>query len=124
VVRGLNLYADMHRFIAILTMPLGATIREVEVRHHPRIAGHSKYGISRVFSVLVDLFTIQMLTSFSESPLRWFALLGLPFLLTAVLTANTFLTCLFMGLLGEFVVNGSGGGSDRRMLFREWRKKL
>jgi glycosyltransferase involved in cell wall biosynthesis len=145
VVRGLNLYADMHRFIAILTMPLGATIREVEVRHHPRIAEHSKSGISRVFSVLVDLFTIQMLTSFSESPLRWFALLGLPFLLTAVLTAllavvsdgrvvvltaiafltaNTFLTCLFMGLLGEFVVNGSGGGSDRRMLFREWRKKL
>jgi glycosyltransferase involved in cell wall biosynthesis len=145
VVRELNLYADMHRFIAILTMPLGASIREIEVRHHPRIAGHSKYGISRVFSVLVDLFTIQMLTSFRENPLRWFALLGLPFLLTAALTAllavvsngrivvltaiafltaNTFLTCLFLGLLGEFVVDASTRGSDSRLLFREWRKKL
>jgi len=144
VVRGLDLYADMHRFIAVLTMPLGASISEIEVRHHPRTAGRSKYGISRVFRVLVDLFTIEMLTWFRESPLRWFALLGFPFLMTTVLTtllavfsdgrivvlsaiafltANTFVSCLFLGFLGEFVVESSARGSSRRLIFREWEEK-
>jgi glycosyltransferase involved in cell wall biosynthesis len=143
VVRGLDLYADMHRFIAILTMPLGASMSEVEVRHHPRVAGESKYGISRTFKVLADLFTIQMLTRFRESPLRWFVLLGSPFLgaaglaslaafiggastvvLAAVasLTATTFVTCLILGLLGEFVIESAEGGRAREVVLREWGK--
>jgi len=141
VVRGLDLYADMHRFIAILTMALGASISEVEVRHHPRVAGKSKYGISRTFKVLADLFSIQMLTWFRENPIRWFALLGSPFLVTAVLalvavflsdgsttvltavallTATTFLACLFLGLLGELVIQGTHGDRSRRAALREW----
>ena len=62
---------------------IGARIAEVEVQHHARVAGESKYGISRTFKVLVDLFTIQMLTWFRESPIRFFALMGLPFLAIA-----------------------------------------
>jgi hypothetical protein len=85
VIEGLDLYADMHRFIALLTMPMGTSIAEIQVRHHPRVAGTSKYGLGRVFRVLTDLVTIQMLTRFRESPIRWFALLGTPFLLGTLL---------------------------------------
>jgi hypothetical protein len=134
VVRGLDLYADMHRFIAILTMPLGASIAEIEVRHHPRVAGTSKYGISRTFKVLADLLTIQMLTRFRERPMRWFSLLGIPFFVAsllatllallseagtvipaavALLTATTFLACLLLGLLAEFVLAAAGASQGR-----------
>jgi len=130
VIRRLDLYADMHRFIAILTMPLGAGIREIEVRHHPRIAGESKYGISRVFKVLADLMSIQMLTHFRRSPLRWFGLLALPFLVASLLfgaaslwvagsgmvflavslvLGTVFCSCLLTGVLGEAIVAAAPG---------------
>ncbi|MBW2269979.1 MAG: glycosyltransferase family 2 protein [Deltaproteobacteria bacterium] len=129
VVKGLDLYADMHRFIAILTMPLGATIAEVEVQHHARISGSSKYGLSRIFKVMADLFTIQMLTWFRERPMRWFTLLGMPFLVASLvatflalttgassvvlsalvlITSTTFLSCLLLGLVAEFVLATMG----------------
>ncbi len=142
VIRALDLYADMHRFIAILTLPVGASIAEIEVRHHARTAGESKYGLSRTFKVIADLFTIKMLTSFRQSPLRWFALLGSPFLVVALVsglsalfassgtvvmatvtltTATTFVTCLLLGLLGESIIDGSEGRRRDTTLFREWR---
>ena len=66
IVRALGLYADMHRFIGLMTLPLGASLVEVEVHHRPRMAGASSYGPSRIFKVLVDLFTMQMLSRFRE----------------------------------------------------------
>jgi len=141
VVRGLDLYADMHRFIAILTMPLGARIREIEVRHHARAAGRSKYGLSRILKVVADLFSIQMVTRFREHPLRWFGLLALPFLAAAllagaatvaswpgtivmpalaILTSISFLSCLLYGVLGEVIIESAGRGRARRVLYRRW----
>jgi len=140
VVRRLGLYSDMHRFIAIMTMPLGARIEEIEVRHHARVAGESKYGISRVFKVMADLFTIQMLTRFRESPTRWFGLLGAPFLLgslvctvaaiaswgssvvlptVSLLLMLNFIACLFAGLLGEAIIDTSGRLPRRNVGVRE-----
>jgi glycosyltransferase involved in cell wall biosynthesis len=141
VVQGLDLYADMHRFIAILTMPFGASIAEVEVRHHPRAAGTSKYGLSRVFKVIADLLAIEMITWFRESPLRWFALLGTPFLIATVLgvlvalsagpssvvmssvalvTATSFASCLLCGLLAEAIIETAGSRRGLRVVLREW----
>ena len=118
-----------------------APSREVEVRHHPRVAGESKYGISRVLKVIADLFAIQMLTRFREYPLRWFGMLGLPFLLAsllatgataahwpgtvvmpavALLTSLTFLSCLLYGLLGEVIIESAGRGRSRRVVYRAW----
>jgi glycosyltransferase involved in cell wall biosynthesis len=142
VIRKLDLYGDMHRFIAVLTMPVGATIAEVEVHHNPRTAGVSKYGISRTLKVLGDLFTIQMLTWFRERPLRWFALLGVPFVALALLSTlialwagpaapvlttvalvavMTFGSCLLLGLLGEVALGLLGRGAARRVVHREER---
>jgi glycosyltransferase involved in cell wall biosynthesis len=141
VLSGLDLYGDMHRFIAVLTMPLGARIREIEVTHHPRVAGSSKYGISRVLKVLADLFSIQMVTRFREHPLRWFGTLGLPFLAAGLIAALTaivswpgtivmpaitilcglsFFSCVFYGLLGEVIIESAGRNRARRILYRNW----
>lgn len=140
VIRGLDLYADMHRFVAILTMPLGARIAEIEVRHHPRVAGRSKYGISRVLKVIADLLAIQMLTRFREYPLRWFSVLALPFLLVAIfaaiaaavgpgsivmpaivtISATCFFSCLVHGILGQVIVELAGRGRERHIVYHSW----
>jgi glycosyltransferase involved in cell wall biosynthesis len=78
VVRSLHLYSDMHRFLAALGVGLGARIAEVPVRHHPRRAGKSKYGLGRIFRVLADLIGIKMLIQFAAHPIRWFTILSLP----------------------------------------------
>ena len=81
VVRSLVLYSDMHRFLAALGAGIGARITELPVRHHPRRAGKSKYGLGRVFRVLADLVGIKMLIQFAAHPIRWFTLLSLPLFL-------------------------------------------
>ena len=60
----ISLYAEQHRFIPALSASVGARITEMPVRHHARRFGESKYGISRTVKVLVDLFTLKMITTF------------------------------------------------------------
>jgi len=76
VVQHIQLYGEMHRFIPIYASWAGARITELDVRHHPRRHGHSKYGISRTFKVLLDLITIRFLGSFSTKPMYLFGGLG------------------------------------------------
>ncbi len=80
VIRSLRLYSDMHRFLPALSSMTGARIDEVVVRHHPRIHGESKYGISRTFKVLADMVTIKMVTQFASRPSVWFGRLAVPWL--------------------------------------------
>jgi dolichol-phosphate mannosyltransferase len=61
----------------------GPRIAEIKVRHHARRFGQSKYGLSRIYKVALDLLVIKTLTSFTARPLLWFALLSLPLLLLA-----------------------------------------
>jgi len=70
----------------------GPRIAEVKVRHHSRQYGSSKYGLSRVYKVLLDLLTIKMVGSFASRPLYWFSLLSLPFLIISmiIITASVF----------------------------------
>lgn len=87
-----RLYSDMHRFIpAVAAGVAGARIAEVPVRHHPRRHGDSKYGLSRVAKVLVDLITVKMIRSFRLRPLPLFsagaAVAGAVGLVTGVLAA-------------------------------------
>lgn len=125
VVRSLHLYGDLHRFVALLAVPLGARIVEIEVNHRPRIAGRSKYGLSRTYKVLADLVTMQLLLRFRENPARGFALMGAPFFAlaaasvgvgllgsgplaipaaVAVFASSSGLACLLSGLLAELVL--------------------
>jgi glycosyltransferase involved in cell wall biosynthesis len=85
VVRSLNLYSDMHRFMAALGVGIGARITELPVRHHARRAGKSKYGLGRIFRVLADLIGIKMLIQFAAHPIRWFWILSMPLFVLAPL---------------------------------------
>jgi glycosyltransferase involved in cell wall biosynthesis len=77
VVRDLSLYGEMHRFIPELAGAAGFTMAEVPVRHRPRVAGASKYGLSRTFRVVLDLMTILFLRRYSARPMHLFGGVGI-----------------------------------------------
>lgn len=84
VVKNLRLYGEMHRFIPALASWYGVKIKEVEVTHHPRYRGKSKYGIGRTIKVLLDLVTVKFLHSFSTKPIQFFGPIGVLFMLAGV----------------------------------------
>lgn len=77
IAKNIRLYGEMHRFIPALAAELGVRIAEVPVKHRPRTAGQSKYGISRTVRVVLDLLTVKFFLRFSTRPLHMFGLLGL-----------------------------------------------
>ncbi len=76
VAQELELYGEMHRFIPILASWRGAKCAEVVTNHHARRFGESKYGLSRITRVLLDLVTVKFLIQFLVSPMRLFGVLG------------------------------------------------
>ncbi|BCB95108.1 glycosyl transferase [Dissulfurispira thermophila] len=84
VVKNLRLYGEMHRFIPAVASWYGVRVAEIETRHHPRLRGKSKYGISRTIKVLLDLITVKFLQSFSTKPMQFFGPVGMIFGITGV----------------------------------------
>ena len=79
VLREVRLYGEMHRFIPawMATKIPPSKISEMIVSHHPRVAGVSKYGISRTFRVFVDLISVFFFMRFFSRPGHFFGLIGL-----------------------------------------------
>lgn len=77
VLKEVNLYGEMHRFIPIYASWAGARVTEIPVTHHPRIAGRSKYGLSRLIKVIFDLVTIKFMSRYMTRPLYVFGSAGL-----------------------------------------------
>jgi Glycosyl transferase family 2 len=78
LIKNIPLYSEMHRFIPAMASIAGPRIAEIKVRHHARQFGKSKYGLSRVYKVLLDLMVIKTVASFTSRPLHWFSLLCIP----------------------------------------------
>lgn len=76
VVADMNLYGELHRFLPALAYIEGARIGEVQVNHHPRRYGQSKYGIDRTFRVLMDLLTVWFMKRFLTRPMHVFGFAG------------------------------------------------
>jgi glycosyltransferase involved in cell wall biosynthesis len=72
VLEPYGLYGEMHRFIPIYASWAGARVTEMVVGHHPRVAGQSKYGLGRVYKVLLDLLTVSFLGGYSTKPIYFF----------------------------------------------------
>lgn len=131
VIKNLKLYGEMHRFIPAVASWYGVRIAEVEVVHHPRLRGSSKYGISRTIKVVLDLITVKFLQSFSTKPIQFFGPVGImsgllgilislylsidkiffgrdiggrPLLLLGALLIIVGIQLIGMGLLGEMLV--------------------
>lgn len=85
VIQGVRLYGEMHRFVPIYAAWQGGRITEIPVRHHPRHTGESKYGLARVFKVLLDLLVIRFLDRYLTKPIYVFGAFGLFCLLAGLL---------------------------------------
>jgi len=130
VAEAIPLYGEMHRFIAVMAQQAGARMAQMPVRHHPRIAGRTKYTLSRTFRVILDLITVKFLHSYLTRPMHvmgfpglismllsflsglgtvWMKLFqgtdmtGNPLLLLSVLLAVVGVQFLSMGLIGELM---------------------
>jgi glycosyltransferase involved in cell wall biosynthesis len=126
VIKNIPLYSEMHRFIPAMTSLAGTKIAEIKVKHHARAFGESKYGLTRIYKVLVDLLTIKTILSSFSRPLiifaigsSIFALIGLivlflviiqnhstphlVFYSVGILYSSLAISLLLWGLLGELV---------------------
>ena len=86
-IKKTRLYSEMHRFIPAMTSIIGARYTEIVVNHHARRFGTSKYGLSRIWKVFLDIFTIKMLLGVSMTHGLWFGILSLPFLIVGTIFA-------------------------------------
>jgi len=88
VLKGFRLYGEMHRFIPVYANSFGAKITEVKVHHHARKYGKAKYGLERTFKVILDLFTVKFLTSYSNKPIYLFGGTGMLLILFSLITIS------------------------------------
>lgn len=77
VLRNIQLYGELHRFIPAIASWQGVAVAELPVNHHPRRFGKTKYGIGRTVRVILDLLTVRFLLSYGTRPMHIFGLLGL-----------------------------------------------
>ncbi len=130
LAEALPLYGEMHRFIPVLAQMHGAKLTQIAVRHHPRVAGKTKYNLTRAVRVPLDLITVKFLHSYLTRPMHVFGTAGLasmalgvvsllatmwmkyvshprvymtgnPLLLLSVLLEFTGVQLISMGLVGE-----------------------
>lgn len=131
VLEGFRLYGEMHRFIPVFADSVGARITEVVVNHHPRKFGKTKYGLERTVKVILDLFTVKFLVSYSSKPIYLFggtgavlmiisamimfyllvrrliffvSVMGSPFFQTSVMFFILGFQSMLMGLIAELLV--------------------
>jgi len=109
VIKQIPLYSEMHRFIPAMASIAAPRIAEVKARHHARRFGKSKYGLSRIYKVLLDMLVIKTLASFASSPLLWFGMLAIPLLLAGTtLLSYVFLHALLVGAPISLPIAGCG----------------
>ena len=130
VAESVDLYGELHRYLPVLADWAGFSVTEVEVEHHERLHGKTKYGVARFWRGLFDLGTVKFITSYNRRPFHLFGGLGLlsavigtalliwmfirhvmglpvgdhPALITGVLFEVVAVQLLSFGLLGELLV--------------------
>lgn len=77
IAKDMGLYGELHRFIPVLASLEGAKITQVDVKHHARQFGTSKYGINRTFKVMSDLILMLFLKKYMAKPMHLFGTIGL-----------------------------------------------
>ncbi|MFI4886591.1 MAG: glycosyltransferase family 2 protein [Steroidobacterales bacterium] len=108
LIKRIPLYSEMHRFIPAMASIAGPRIAEIRVRHHARRFGQSKYGLSRIYKVLLDLMVIKTVASFTARPMLWYGLLSLPMLGAAALALGW--TCFTLATEGRMSLSIAGTG--------------
>ena len=107
IIKNVPLYSEMHRFIPAMTSLAGSSVAEIKVKHHARKFGVSKYGLSRIYKVLLDLLTVKTIVSFTSRPMLWFSIMAFPFLLLSTITLFIFVFNFFSGQTETSVISAS-----------------
>jgi glycosyltransferase involved in cell wall biosynthesis len=98
IAEDLGLYGELHRFIPVLAAMQGARIVQVDVKHHMRRFGKSKYGLGRTFRVMSDLVTVVFFRKYSQKPMHLFGTMGFVSLFIGIII-NVYL--LILKIMGE-----------------------
>lgn len=77
IAKRLGLYGELHRFIPILAVLQGGNITEVNIKHHPRLHGASKYGLGRTLKVMSDLVLMVFFQKYFRRPIHLFGPIGI-----------------------------------------------
>jgi len=93
IAKDLGLYGELHRFIPVLAFLEGATMTQIDVKHHARKFGKSKYGLGRTFKVMSDLLLMLFFKKYLQKPMHLFGNGGV------LLLAIGFLINLYFGVL-------------------------
>jgi len=86
VIKSINLYGELHRYIPVLAKVEGFSSGEYKVRHFPRKYGKTKYGPSRFYKGMLDLLTVLFITRFTKRPMHFFGLWGIMIVLIGLLS--------------------------------------
>lgn len=140
IIKNVKLYGEMHRFIPALASFLGIKVTELPVNHRPRVHGTSKYGLSRIYRVILDLINVRFLLDYFTRPIQFFGKLALGtfgfgltallvsafmryflgieinFLAVGIMEVIIFLTgiqLVMMGLVGEMVIRTYHESQDK-----------
>lgn len=97
LAKNIGLYGELHRFIPVLASLEGATITQVDVKHHAREFGKSKYGINRTFKVVSDLLLMLFFKKYMGKPMHLFGGIGVLFFIIGSLINTWFLIQKLMG---------------------------
>lgn len=103
LIRDMNLYGELHRFLPALAFIEGARITEIPVNHHARRFGKSKYGLGRTFRVVMDLLTVYFMKRFLTKPMYGFGLLGVLSMMAGLILGSylTFIKIVFGESIGD-----------------------
>ena len=144
VIKNIQLYGELHRFIPAIASHMGTRIAEVEVNHRARTRGKSKYNIWRFPKVILDLLTVKFLLTYSTRPLQIFGIFGIicgflggliglyltyerlillhsianrPLLLLSILLIVIAIQFFTLGLLAEITVRAYHESSQKKIYF-------
>ncbi|MCI0840848.1 MAG: glycosyltransferase family 2 protein [Chloroflexi bacterium] len=92
ILDEIHLYGELHRFIPALAGAIGARVGEVEVKHHARTNGKSKYGVGRLLRGFLDILSLKLLISYSTRPMQIFGGLGMLSILMGIFSAGATVT--------------------------------
>jgi glycosyltransferase involved in cell wall biosynthesis len=76
IAKDIKIYGELHRFIPVLVVLEGGTIGQIDVKHHARVNGKSKYGINRTLPVIIDLLVMLFLKKYLQKPMHLFGGVG------------------------------------------------
>jgi len=140
VVKNLQIYGDLYRFIPVMAIKRGFTVAEIKTSNFQRLYGKSKYGANRFLHGFLDLLTVLFLTKFSRSPLHLYGAMGLissfvgvcilfymllfkmitdqsigdrPLLILGVLLFIIGIQFISVGLICEIIISGRSSSRDR-----------